>query len=182
MLLTPMLPLAALALALALDAATVSAAVGAASAPAAHRLRAALVFGLFQAGMSALGALAGTTSQTLLGPILPWAAGAILVALGSFVAFGPGDDDDDTVTVATWPALLTLGVATSIDALAAGVALPLWPIPVAASAATIGIVTVVASLLAGWLGAAASRLHHGERIAGIVLLLLGLRTLWDAWG
>ncbi len=176
-----MMELVLLSLALAVDAATVCAAVGASGAGPRELGRAALVFGSFQGGMALVGATLGSASESVLGPVLPWAAGTILVLLGGFVLFA-GDDDDD-VTVASWPAVLGLGLATSLDAMAAGVALPLWSTPVAVSVTVIGVVTAVASGLAGWLGAGvAERLGSwAERGAGLVLLLLGLRVLWMAW-
>lgn len=169
-----------LSLALAVDAATVCATVGAAGARPAELWRAALVFGGFQSGMALAGAVLGTASESLLGPVLPWAAGTILVVLGAFILWS-GDDDDD-VTVASWPAVLGLGLATSIDALAAGVALPLWSTPLWVSVPVIGVVTAVSSRTAARLGAgAAERLGPwAERGAGVVLLLLGLRILWTA--
>jgi putative Mn2+ efflux pump MntP len=176
--------LVALSAALAVDAAAAAATVAAAGASRRELVRASLVFGAFQAGMAGAGAAVGTVGETMLGAALPWGAGATLVVLGAWIAWGSGDDDDP-LHVGTWSAALALGLATSIDALAAGVVLPLWPVPVAASIATIGTITTAASLAGGVAGASiAGRLDGpwAARIAGLVLVLLGLRTLWLALG
>lgn len=174
-----MLQLLALSVALAIDAATIAATVGAAGARRGELVRAAGVFGLFQGGMAGLGALIGAAGAGVFGTALPIAAGGLLIALGSWVAFGPHPEEGD-VTIATWGALLALGLATSIDALASGVALPSWPVPVALSVAAIGVVTAAMCLLAGAAGAKAASLldQRTERIAGVVLIVLGLWTCW----
>ena len=75
--------------------------------------------------------------------------------------------------------MLLLAIATSIDALAAGFALPLMGAPLGLSLATIGITTAVLSalgLFAGHrFGAALGR--RLDALGGIVLIGLGLKTL-----
>ena len=75
--------------------------------------------------------------------------------------------------------MLLLAIATSIDALAAGFALPLMGAPLGVSLATIGITTATLSALGLFAGhrfgaALGSRL---DAVGGIVLIGLGTKTL-----
>lgn len=172
-----MVTLGILAVSLAVDAAAVSASLGATGASWARLGQAAVLFGLFQGGMAAAGALGGLALAQLGGPwphllgagLLAWVGGRMLVA-------APESEVDADVRL---PALLGLAVATSIDALVAGVTLPTQPVPVVTATVAIGGVTVALSLV----GAAAGRwfeAHVGPlavRLAGLVLVGLALQML-----
>lgn len=165
-----------LAFALALDAAAVSAGVGAAQRSLRPLVLAAVLFGLFQAGMSALGALAGGWLEAHAAAWDHWIAFVLLTAVGLNMLRG-GDDEEavDTRLIT----LLTLAVATSIDALAAGVTLPLLDTPLAVSLAVIGVVTLGLSLVAGYLGRRAGDLFGPvvEKLGAVVLIGIGVRIL-----
>src|SRR6185295_16234623 len=96
----------ALALGLAMDATAVSAARGLAARRWRDALLLPLLFGGFQAGMAALG----------------WLAGKMLV--DAWRGRGAGVAPEPT----TIPLALGLALATSIDAAAAGITLPLVPV------------------------------------------------------
>ena len=164
-----------LAGALAVDAAAANA-VLATRAGVGWRVLSSLLFGAFQAGMSGVGAVAGDWLVAHAAAWDHWVAFVLLAGLGGRMMW-PGDDDAPP-GVGLWP-VLVLAVATSIDALAAGVTLPLFSLPTWAMLAVIGGVTVAASAVAAWAGraAGASVGPAAERVGGLVLIAIGLRIL-----
>lgn len=178
-----------LAIGLAMDAVAVSAARGLA-APAIrprHVVRVALLFGGFQALMPALGWALGDR----LGPAFArwdhWVAFGLLAAIGGKMLLEALRDDGaplagrDERALFGWRVLLVLAVATSVDAFAAGITLPLFGAPPAVTLALIGGITAVLSaggLVAGrQLGA-----HAGRRldvVGGVVLIGLGTKILLE---
>lgn len=72
--------------------------------------------------------------------------------------------------------LFVLGVATSIDALAVGATLPTLELPLATSAAVIGVVSFGMSFVGAWAGRAIGE-KFGSRVeilGGIVLIAIGV--------
>jgi putative Mn2+ efflux pump MntP len=176
-----------LAFALAMDATAVAAARGLSALEVRYRDAAVIgaLFGGFQAGMPLLGWMAGAAFGPAFEAWDHWIAFVLLVGLGArmlWEARGGADDGADGPGGEPFAvrALLPLAVATSIDAAAAGVTLPLLGAPLLTSIGTIGVVTAALSaggaLLGGRIGAMA-----GPRLAalgGVVLIGLGTRTLF----
>lgn len=167
-----------LAAALAADAAAVAAALAVSTRSRAVVVRAAVVFGLFQAGMAGLGALGGTWLSAWLGPWLGWIAFVVLAALGArMLAADAADEVPEQVGLKV---LVSLAVATSIDALAAGVSLPVFALPVFVSIAVIGMVTFALALASG-LGGQALGERFGlvaQKLGGLVLIGVGVAALF----
>ena len=165
----------ALSLALAMDAAAVSAAraLGAES----HREVVILpfVFGGFQAAMAALGWLGGAA----IGPYLVgwdrWVAFGLLLLIGGKMLYDAVTSDANEVPVkGTTMVYLGLGLATSIDAAAAGITLPLVPVPPWLSVLLIGVVTAICSML-GHLAGRALAHKFGNKLGAVGgLVLIGL--------
>jgi putative Mn2+ efflux pump MntP len=174
-----------LAVGVAMDATAVSAARGL----AARRVHArqvflvALLFGGFQALMPLLGWLIGSR----LGPVVErfdhWIAFALLAAIGGkmlFEAFtASAKDDPNKDELFRIDVLLALALATSIDALAVGITLPMLEAPLVLSLVTIGVTTALLSgmgLIVGRRFGAAL----GKRLdiaGGLVLIGLGTKIL-----
>ncbi|MCB9676443.1 MAG: manganese efflux pump [Alphaproteobacteria bacterium] len=176
-----MIELLLLAFALAIDAAAVSATLAVGATPKRTVGAATVVFGVFQGGMAWLGALGGDWLAARAATWDHWVAFALLAIVGGRMALGGAEIDDpdgpdDTLTI---PALFGLAVATSIDALASGVTLPLIGPPVLASVIVIGVVTTgLSGLAAGVAGRVSDRFAGAaERIGGLVLIAIGLRIL-----
>lgn len=154
----------------------------------------ALTVGAFQAGMPLLGYLGG---EELRDYVAQWQSGivaAVFCGLGAYVIYGAwkGDEDEcDCCSKDCNPlgllALLLVGIATAIDALAVGVAMALGdiggtnlsPPQLILHVSIIGAVTFVCSLAAFH---SARLLHHLptrwlESIAGLLLIALGLKSL-----
>ncbi len=79
----------------------------------------------------------------------------------------------------TLPVLLTIGVATSIDALASGVSLYFAKVSIFSAAAFIGLTTFILSFIAFHLKRFFKKLPRQkmEIAAGIILILLGTKVL-----
>ncbi len=191
-----MLSAVVLAFALAADAAAASAVRG---LMAPHvRLRDALLIavltGGFQTGMAVLGWLGGRTLGAHFAQVDHWIAFVVLAGLGVrtlLAAFrerdeADGDDDDDATEAARARAfalgpLVLLAVATSIDALAAGVSVPLLAPPPAITLALIGGVTFALAMAGTYLGRLAGARFGSnlELIGGVALIAIGTKILFE---
>lgn len=183
---SPLVPILVTAFALALDAFAVSVAAGMAVGRASHRdaLRLALCFGGFQAGMAVLGIGLGSGLRPFVEGYAPAIAGIVLIGLGGYAIRKALSDAEDAETLAYFstPVLLSLGLATSLDAAAAGVSIGMGgrAIPefvVATFAATFGL------CLGGvHLADSIERLvgPRAELAGGLALVGLGVMGLIDA--
>jgi putative Mn2+ efflux pump MntP len=178
-----------LAIGLAMDATAVAAAHGAATPRVRprHVLSVALFFGGFQASMAALGWLAGRRVGPLVQAWDHWLAFALLAVIGgkmfwegfTFESSRPGKSDGaDLFGVRI---MLALSVATSIDALAVGITLPMLNAPFALTISTIGLVTALLSALGLFAGRRFGALVGGrlDVAGGMVLIGLGTKILVD---
>lgn len=143
----------------------------------------ALLFGAFQAGMPLLGWCLGVA----IGPVVArwdhWIAFVVLFVIGARMlqgAFGAATTNSPQRTGAfDLRVLLALAVATSIDALAVGVTLPLLDAPMLPTIGAIGVVAAAGSLVGALLGRCCGALL-GRRLdvfGGAVLVLLGVHIL-----
>lgn len=168
-----------LALALAMDAFAVALTQGARFRPDVRgAIAIALTFGVFQALMPLIGLGIGTFAFVYVEAIDHWIAFGLLTFLGVRM-LGGHVGDEEAARALTGRALLVAGVATSIDALAAGLTLPTLGVPPLLAVALIGIVTAVMSGAGVMLGRiAGDRLGAwAERAGGIILIGLGIRIL-----
>ena len=171
-----------LAVGLAMDATAVAAARGAAAGTLRARdiLLVTGVFGAFHALMPALGWLAGAQLGSAIEAWDHWIAFAILGLIGGKMIFEAvrNDAEVDPAPLSVKVAL-GLAVATSLDALAVGVTLPIVGAPPVLAIATISLVTALASLV-GWL--VGHRLHRSLgrpviAVGGLVLIAMGTKIL-----
>jgi manganese efflux pump family protein len=175
-----MLSALALAFGLAMDATAVCAARALGTHARRELVILPLLFGLFQAGMAALGWLGGNWARVYIADYDHWIAGGLLLAIGAHMFVEAWRHDEET-EIKAGTALLYLGlaVATSIDAAAAGLTLPLIPVAPGIVLALIGGVTAGCCAL----GYAAGR-ALGERfgpklglVGGLVLVGIGIDIL-----
>ena len=147
-------------------------------------LRASLAFGLFQALMPVLGWLAGQTVVELVADYDHWVAFTLLALVGSrmiWESFRSRDGRSGNADITKGLLLLTLSVATSIDALAVGLSFAFLEINIALASVTIGVVAFVTTATGFVLGKKAGNLigRRAETIGGIVLIGIGLKILLD---
>jgi manganese efflux pump family protein len=167
----------ALAFGLAMDATAVSAARGLAGRRSRELVLLPALFGGFQAGMSALGWLAGRWAGPYIERWDHWVAFGLLVAIGGKMLVdawrdGRRETTERVPAPATLALYLGLALATSIDAAAAGLTLPLVPIAPWLALALIGTVTAACSAT----GYLAGR-FLGERLGARLSVLGGLALI-----
>jgi len=177
--------IAIIAVGLAMDAFAVSIVSSAAyrQLKVTHALRMAVFFGGFQAFMPLVGSLAGLTIRAYIASYDHWVAFALLIAIGSKMLYGSfkietvGKNYDPSSMIV----LLTLSVATSIDALVVGITLPLLKVPLAFAVTVIGLVTFVLSYLGVYVGKTIGHFFEGkiEAVGGLVLIALGAKILFE---
>jgi putative Mn2+ efflux pump MntP len=173
-----------LALALAMDAFAVALTQGAKFRPSLRGGAAiALTFGVFQALMPLAGWVIGAVALIYVETIDHWIAFGLLSFLGIRMLGGHVGEEEASHAL-TGRALLLAGVATSIDALAAGITLPTLAVAPLVAVALIGIIT--AAMSAG--GVALGRLagdrwgEWAERVGGVILIALGCKILAEHTG
>jgi putative Mn2+ efflux pump MntP len=176
-----------IALGLAMDAFAVAVASSVALGKASPRqvFRLSFHFGLFQAMMPALGWLAGLSVRDSMQSWDHWVAFGLLVAIGGracWAALHGGEEEERKASDPTRGAsLVSLSIATSIDALAVGVSFSMLRVVVWQASAVIGVVAGAMTVLGMALGARLGA-RFGERmelVGGLVLIGIGLKILAD---
>lgn len=171
----------ALAFGLAMDATAVSAARGLAAPRSREIVLLPLLFGGFQVAMAALGWLAGVWVGPYIAAWDHWAAFGLLVAIGGKMMIDAWRRDDaaEPPRPGTVALYLGLALATSIDAAAAGITLPLVPAPPWLSLLLIGTITAACSLVGYVAGRFAGKRFGArlEMLGGGVLIAIAVELL-----
>lgn len=171
----------AFVLPLGLDSFAVAAAIGATGTLTARtRWRIALLFVMFEAGMSLIGLATGAALAHAIGDTADYIAAAAAIAIGAWLLLhGESDDEEQKagqLVNAHGVALLGLGISISLDELAIGFSLGLTHLPLIPVIIGIGVQAFLAAQLGLHLGARIAELFReaAERLAGVVLIALGL--------
>ncbi|MBM4039055.1 MAG: manganese efflux pump [Planctomycetes bacterium] len=173
-----------IAFGLAMDAFAVAIAAGLAirKINARHIFRLAFHFGLFQFVMPVLGWLAGQTLHQWISAFDHWIAFVLLGFIGGkmiWESFGSEEHRGDKGDPTRGWLLLTLSIATSIDALAVGLSLAFLRVSIWGPSVVIGIVaagmTALGMTFGSRLGARFGK--WAERAGGLVLAGIGVRIL-----
>ncbi len=146
--------------------------------------RTSLSFGIFQGLMPVLGWLAGRTVVELIAGYDHWLAFVLLALVGSrmtWKSFRSRDGRSENTDITKGFLLLTLSVATSIDALAVGLSFAFLKINIALAGSTIAVVAFVATVVGFLLGRKAGHLigKRAEAIGGILLIGIGIKILLE---
>lgn len=183
------LELILLAVALSMDAFAVSVCKGLASEKASWRHMAIVGawFGGFQALMPLLGYLLGAAFSQYITAFDHWVAFALLVLIGgNMIREAFSKEEEETSASLSFGVMLTMAVATSIDALAVGIAMAMEPpvIHILFAVLLIGCVTFLLSAVgfkAGNLFGAKYK-SKAELAGGVILILLGVKILLEHLG
>jgi putative Mn2+ efflux pump MntP len=144
-------------------------------------LRVALAFGLFQMAMPLAGWLVGQTVVQFVSGYDHWIAFALLAFIGGKMTweFIRGGEGSDSVDITRWGTLITLAIATSIDALAVGLSFALLKINILMAGLIIGTVAFAVTAFSFWLGRKVSSLvgRWALLAGGIILLGIGIRIV-----
>ncbi len=175
----------AIAISLAMDAFAVSVVSGAAykQLKVKHAFRIAVFFGGFQAFMPLIGSLAGLNIREYIASYDHWIVFGLLNAVGGRMIYEsfkikPANKNFDPSNIFV---LLVLSIATSIDALAVGITLPLLAVSIATAVVFIGLITFVLSYLGVLIGREFGHFFENriEAIGGLVLIGLGVKILFE---
>jgi manganese efflux pump family protein len=148
-------------------------------------LKIAFFFGLFQGAMPLIGWFAGSKFNQYISNFDHWIAFIILVILGGkmiYEHFKGGDDcSKKKLNPYKLSVIITLAIATSIDALAVGLTFAFLDFQPVISALTIGVITFVISIIGILLGARyGCRLKiPAELLGGLVLIGIGSKILLE---
>jgi len=172
-----------IAFGLAMDAfAAIAAGLAIRKINARHIFRLAFHFGLFQFVMPVLGWLAGQTLHQWISAFDHWIAFVLLGFIGGkmiWESFGSEEHRGDKGDPTRGWLLLTLSIATSIDALAVGLSLAFLRVSIWGPSVVIGIVaagmTALGMTFGSRLGARFGK--WAERAGGLVLAGIGVRIL-----
>jgi putative Mn2+ efflux pump MntP len=148
-----------------------------------HALRIAFFFGGFQAFMPLVGSLAGLGIKGYIANYDHWAAFGLLSAVGGKMIYesfkiGPRKENFDPSSISV---LLVLSVATSIDALAVGITLPLLQVSILTAVIIIGLVTFLLSYTGVFVGKKMGHFFENkiEAVGGLILIGLGVKILFE---
>lgn len=174
-----------LAIGLAMDAMAVAASKGLATPTirSRHVFLVATLFGGFQALMPLIGWAIGDRIGPLVEAWDHWIAFALLAAIGGKMLWdargAPAAPDADERDPFDLRVMFALAIATSIDALAVGITLPMMNAPLLATLVTIGITTALLSALGLFAGRrfGAALGKQLDIAGGVVLIALGVKIL-----
>lgn len=146
-----------------------------------------LWFGGFQALMPMIGYFLGTRFSGAIQSVDHWVAFILLSLIGANMireALSRDEDagrDSGSLSVKT---MLMLAVATSIDALAAGITFAFLDVDIALAAGMIGCTTCIISMAGAKVGSVFGTKYKSkaELTGGVMLILLGLKILLEHTG
>ncbi len=146
-----------------------------------HALRMAAFFGGFQAFMPLIGSLAGLGLKQYITACDHWIAFGLLSAVGGKMIYGSFkiksiEENPDPSNILV---LLTLSVATSIDALAIGITLSLITDSIVLAVVIIGLTTFVLSYCGVLIGKRFGHFFENkiEILGGLILIAIGVKIL-----
>ena len=145
-------------------------------------LRASLSFGLFQAIMPVLGWLAGRSFVRFIGSFDHWLAFGLLAFIGGKMIWesfrSEKEERKNHDFTKGWP-LLTLSIATSIDALAVGLSFAFLKVNILTASLIIGIIAFVITIIGFLIGRKVGEFvgKRAELVGGVILIGIGLRIL-----
>jgi putative Mn2+ efflux pump MntP len=147
-----------------------------------HAALIAVFFGGFQAVMPIIGWILGVQLSIYISAVAPWIAFALLIFIGtkmiyeSFVM-----KEEDICRFFSLKELLILSIATSIDALAAGVTFAFLNISIVIPIILIGIITFGLSFIGVFIGKKIGHLFESkiEMVGGVILIFIGFKILLE---
>ena len=142
-------------------------------------LKIALVMGFFQGGMTLLGWALSNSFSRYIAEFDHWIAFAILGYLGGKMIYESRKPEGSTLTSLSNKTIITLGIATSIDALAVGVSLAFLTTTITGPVLVIALTTFLLSLSGICCGFHFGKLKriNVELAGGLILIGIGLKIL-----
>jgi manganese efflux pump family protein len=144
--------------------------------------RVALVFGIVEFVVPLVGIVLGRQVAGLIGAVAEWLGPALLITLGAWVAASPlrqRSAKREARNVTTWPGLIALSFALSVDNVVIGLSLGLGDVDALTTAAVIAATAVVFAIAGMHLGRASSRAVEtwAKVFSGVALIGIGVWLL-----
>lgn len=151
-----------------------------------HALKVGLYFGIFQAVMPLIGYFVGSMFSGYIEAVDHWIAFGLLAIIGGNMlkeAFSK-DEDECMDCALDFKTMVLLAIATSIDALAAGVAFAMDDINIVIAVLIIGVSTFLLSFLGVKIGNVFGTKYKSkaEICGGVALILMGIKILVEGLG
>ncbi len=173
-----------LAIVLGIDAASVALAIGACGCNFKQGCRLSISFGSFQFIMPIIGWFLGKNVVSLIQSFDHWVAFGLLFIIGAKMLYESFkyDEDEPKCDRTTGWSLLALSIATSIDALGAGLVMGIRNVGYLYPSSIIGITAALMTFIGVRLGDVLSSVigKRMEAVGGIVLIGLGIKMLFTA--
>ena len=151
-----------------------------------------LWFGGFQALMPLIGYFLGEAFEKYIEQIDHWVAFVLLVLIGALMikeSFEKEERKEEEKEIPSSPlafkTMLTMAIATSIDALAVGISFGILPdVNITVAVSSIGIITFILSAVGVKIGNVfgAKYKSKAEFAGGLILVLLGIKILLEHLG
>lgn len=149
-------------------------------------LRMALSFAFFQGMMTFVGWWAGDTLKQIIESVDHWVAFSILSLIGIRMIMESikHEKEKTSIDIRNFRILLSLSIATSIDALMTGVSFGFINVEIIRTTILISSITFLVTLMGGKLGELSTFIpaRRAELIGGIVLMLIGTKILFEHLG
>ncbi|MFA5527876.1 MAG: manganese efflux pump MntP family protein [Peptostreptococcales bacterium] len=177
----------AMAIALAMDTFAVSVSCGLSvkeEQALKNAMAAGLTFGIFQSGMTIIGWLIGSSIKNYLEPFNHWIAFLLLFFIGGKMIKESFSEESCPIILTGPITLITLAIATSIDALAAGMSYATLHKDIMVPMSIIGIVAFIFSFSGVYIGKLVrNTVSLGRKvdiIGGFILIGIGLKILLES--
>lgn len=143
-----------------------------------------LYFGGFQALMPLLGYLLGTQFEFFISNVDHWVAFALLSLIGLHMIKESREANEECDPSLDIKTMLTLSIATSIDALVIGMTFAFLRVNILPAIALIGITTFILSVIGVKIGNTFGNKYKSkaEFAGGVVLILIGIKILLEHLG
>lgn len=149
-------------------------------------VKVALVLAFFQGAMPILGWLAGISVEQYIRSFDHWVAFGLLLLVGGRMIIGALSHKAEVkrLNLSKWTTLITIALATSIDALAVGISLGLSEVNIWITALIIGFVTFTAAMIGMLIGKNTGHLlgKRMEVVGGLILIGLGVKIVLEHLG
>ncbi|NLK72168.1 MAG: manganese efflux pump [Clostridiales bacterium] len=148
-----------------------------------NAINAGITFGFFQAGMTYLGWAAGLLFRNAMQAYNHWIAFGLLTIIGIKMIIEAYKENGKPIVLTGMKMLITLAVATSIDALAAGLSFSTLNKDIILPMIIIGIIALLFSFGGVYLGKAVRSVGNFGRkidmIGGVILIAMGIKILLE---
>jgi putative Mn2+ efflux pump MntP len=144
-------------------------------------LKMAIMFGIFQAGMTFIGWFVGSAFAGIIGAFDHWIAFGLLLAVGGKMILEAlkKEEDKTAINYCSNRIILLLSVATSIDALAVGISFSILKAGLVLPVMVIGVVSFLFSIAGGFIGRKTGEMlgDKAELFGGLILVGIGIKIL-----